>query len=112
MQTRVAVVPDLNQNEVIEGISQTAGAYIGAATAAVVGGVLTGLTSLFRGAVAGAQNTYANLGNQEIPVHNTAAGKKLAAGASLINDLTEDDLQELLRIKQRRAELAASTNGH
>lgn len=79
MNQRVAIVPDLNQNETIEGIANTAGAYVGAATTAVVGGLFTALNGLFRGAVAGAQVTYANAGNQEAPVENTSQARQQAA---------------------------------
>ncbi len=111
MNTRHAVVPDFNINEQIEAISQTAGAYVGAATTALVGGIATGLTNLFRGAVAGAQATYANTGNQQVPVENTAASRKAALTADVLGDVTEADLQELLKIKRER-QLAGSVNGH
>ena len=76
MKTRVAVVPDLNCNEQIEGIANTAGAYAGAVTTAVVGGIGTLLNGLFRGAVAGAQVTYQNMGRQEVEVQNTSIGAR------------------------------------
>jgi hypothetical protein len=72
MANRVASIPDWNQNEAIEAMAQTAGAYAGAAVTALVGGLITGLNGLIRGAVAGAQATYSNLGSRLHSIENTA----------------------------------------
>ena len=114
MEKRTAVIPDFNMNEQIESISQTAGAYAGAVVTAVVGGLMTGLTSLFRGAVEGAKATYANAGNQQVEVQNTSAAAKAskAANNSHINLQIDPEYQEFLASKRRQADLAGSTNGN
>lgn len=76
--TRVAVIPDLNQDEKIAAIATTAGAWAGALTTAGVGGILTGVVSAFKGAVMGAQVTYANAGSQQVAVAGKATNRAIA----------------------------------
>jgi hypothetical protein len=54
------VMPNLNQDEAVEKFSTTAGAYVGAGVTALISGLCTAGLGLFRGAVAGAQNTFKN----------------------------------------------------
>lgn len=85
MQTRVITVPDLNQNESIEALSTTVGAYVGAATTAIIGGICTGILGAFRGAVAGGQTTHANAGQQQQEVTNTSQAARMAAQGQQFN---------------------------
>ncbi len=110
-EKRVAIIPDWNLNEPIEAAAQTAGAWVGAGVTSLVGGLLTFANGALRGAVKGAQQTFANAGTDSVPIENTAGTRKAALTADVLGDVTEADLQELLKIKRER-QLAGSVNGH
>lgn len=108
---RVAVVPDLNINEQIEGISQTVGAYAGATVTALVGGIMTGLNGLFRGAVAGGQATYGNTGHQQVAVQNTAGQAASTPTIAPIAEITDEELALIQQLRAKRS-LEPVANGH
>jgi len=60
----------------IEAVATKAGAYAGAAVTAVIGGIGTGLWSLFTGAKMGAVVTHSNAGKVQVEIHNTSIAAK------------------------------------
>jgi len=76
METRMVEVPNLNKNEEIEQFATKLGAYAGAGLTALVGGLATGVWSLFQGAKVGAVVTHSNMNNVSVPVQDTSIAAK------------------------------------
>jgi hypothetical protein len=84
------VMPNLNQDEAVEKFATTAGAYTGALVTAGITGLFTFGAGLLRGAVAGAQNTWAN-GRAPQPV---AEQDELAALRARLAQLEQQQSQQ------------------
>jgi hypothetical protein len=99
MNAHVAVIPDLNLNEKIEGLATTAGAYVGAGVTALLGGVLTAVSGLVRGATQGAQATHENCGTKAVPVVNTSNTTPVVEGGATI---TQAELQIIMQLREQQ----------
>ena len=76
METRMISVPNLNRNQEVEAIATTAGAWVGAAVTAGIGGLLTGAIGLFNGAKLGATITHADANEVQVPIKDTSITAK------------------------------------
>lgn len=109
MKTRIAIVPDLNIDDRIDALATTSGAWAAAGVTALIGGLLTGVTSIVKGAAAGMAVTFNNAGNQEVVCLTKAqkragvAGHPAALSVDSITEISEEEMRmiALLRAQNR-----------